>query len=98
MRIVGEMKPSCLHLPVARILDLGCTVSQHKRIGINAVINARGGQQWRNDLNRIQEVEERRDAQAIRRRVSERVRFYGYGSRTFRRRPELARFLSSYND
>ena len=86
-----------MHLPIARVLNLGCTLHTHKRLGIHAVINARGGQQWRNDQENIQEIEAKRDAQAVRDWQMSRIRFYQFTSRTFRRRPELARFLSDRN-
>lgn len=85
-------------LPIARRLNLGCTVYTHKRLGIHAVINARGGQQWRNDQDRIEEIEMRRDARALRERIENRVSVYQFGSRCFRRRLELARFLSGRNE
>jgi hypothetical protein len=79
-------------------LQLGCTLARHQRIGIDAVVNARGGQQWRND-NTIEEIEMQRDARAIRDRLSRRIRFYQFGSRHFRRRQaQLAHLLSSYDD
>lgn len=32
-----------------RGLDLGCTIWQHRRLGVHAAINARSGERWRNE-------------------------------------------------
>ena len=79
--------------PIARKLFLGCTLARHQRLGIHAVINARAGQQWRN-FDTIQDIEMQRDARRLRDWLSLRIRFYRFGSRCFRRRPELVRHFS----
>lgn len=78
-------------------LYLGCTLEQHQRIGIDAVVNARGGQQWRNS-DTIEEDEMARDAWKVRDRLQRRVRIYQFNSRHFKRRPELRSLLSNYGD
>lgn len=83
---------------IARGLYLGCTVRRHAQIGIHAVINARGGEVWRNDLTN-EDWEMRRDARAIRERIATRTRFYGFTSRAFRRRAgALAHLVSRHDD
>lgn len=77
---------------------LGCTAARHKRIGIDAVINARGAQQWRNDDTQ-EEIEMRRDSRKIADHKRDRVRFYQFNSRHFQKRlPQLQHLLSSSED
>lgn len=81
-----------------KTLNLGCTRHRYKQIGIDAIINARGGLQHLNDLF-LDDIEMMRDSIAIRRRISERVRFYGFDSKAFRRnQTRLAHLVSDYND
>lgn len=76
----------------------GCTRARFDRLGIHARVNARGGQQWRNDDTQ-EEIEMQRDARSIRDRISSRVRFYQFSSRHFRRRqPQLSHLLSDRNE
>lgn len=79
-------------------LDMGCTVSRHKRIGVNAVVNARAGLQSLNDLS-LDEIEMERDARNIRERIANRVRFYQFNSQFFRHHQErFAHLISRYDD
>jgi hypothetical protein len=64
-------------------LVLGCTKAAHKRIGIDAVVNARAGEQWRNS-DTIEETEMKRDARKVRDRIEHRVCFYQLNSEFFR--------------
>lgn len=80
------------------MIYMGCTYSRHQQIGIDAVVNARGGQWQLNDLT-IDEIELRRDAQKIRAWQSSRVRFYQFNSKFFRRhKKRLEHLLSDYDD
>lgn len=85
--------------PVAFRIQIGCTAARHQRLGIHAVINARGSQQWRNDVSEEQARIER-DARAIRDRVERRVRFYQFNSVFFGQKNlhRVQHLLSSYND
>lgn len=67
-------------------LWLGCTQQQHAQVGIDAVVNARGGQQWRNSPD-TEEVEMARDAYKVRDWIQRRVRIDQFNSRHFRRSP-----------
>jgi hypothetical protein len=67
-------------------LHMGCTKEQHAQIGIDAVVNARGGQQWRNQPD-TEEVEMSRDANKVRDWLRNRVRIYQFNSKHFRRSP-----------
>ena len=81
-------------------LYLGCTRARHCEIGVNAIVNARAGQQSLNDLTQ-EDIELARDAEKIRRRLAERVRFYQFTSRFFRRKKNLRRvahLLSRHDD
>lgn len=60
-------------------LYIGCTLARHQRLGVHAVVNARGGEQWRNDDTR-EEVEMLRDARAVRDRLASRVSFYHFSA------------------
>lgn len=76
-------------------LCLGCTAMRHRAIGVNAVINASGGEPWRNDMSQ-DEIEMERDGRAINDRINHRVRFYNVYSRFFRRhRNRVAHLISS---
>lgn len=71
-------------------LYLGCTRSRHEQLGVHAVVNARAGHQHLNhltddDWNLI------RDARSIRDRITNRVRFYQFNSKFFRRRRNFRR-------
>jgi hypothetical protein len=79
-------------------LRLGCTLEQHARMGIDAVVNARGGEIWRNDLDVIEENEMARDAWKVRDKLERNVTIYQFNSRHFRRRPELQSLLTSRSD
>lgn len=79
-------------------LYLGCTKAVHDRIGIHAVVNARGGLQHLNQPT-IEDIELKRDAQKIRDWQAKRVRFYQFNSRFFRRHiNRVQHLLSSYSD
>lgn len=66
-------------------IRLGCTWARHQRIGIDVVVNARGGLQHLND-DSIEEIELRRDAQKIRDWFSGRVTIHQFNSRYLRSR------------
>ena len=79
-------------------LNMGCTLARHQAIGIDAVVNARGGETWRNDLT-LEEIELRRDGRKIKDWQFGRVRFYQVNSRFFRRHLErIEHLLSHYED
>jgi hypothetical protein len=80
-----------------KILNLGCTAFRHKQIGIHAVINARAGRQDLNDLT-TEDIEMRRDARKILDRVNNRVRFYQFNSKHFRKAAQLQHLLSDKTD
>lgn len=67
-----------------RKLYLGCTVARHAELGVDAIINARGGRLELNDVS-DEEIALVRDARAIRDRVERRIRWYGPQSKFFRR-------------
>ena len=77
-------------------LQIGCTLGRHAQLGIDAVINARGGLQALNDLPQEQ-IEMERDARNI--GLASSVRFYQFNSRFFRRHQgRVAHLLSRYDD
>jgi hypothetical protein len=79
-------------------LDLGCTLHRARILGIDAVVNARGGQRNLNDMS-IEEIELRRDAWKIRDWLSGRVRFYQFNSKFFRRNlARVGHLLSTRED
>lgn len=80
-----------------RRLDLGCTAARHAVIGIDAVVNARGGEQWRNDQT-IEAIEIIRDGRAIKSWLSSRIRFYGFNSRFFRKHAGKMTYMLSDRD
>lgn len=88
------------YVPIKKPLALGCTKARHERLGIHAVINARGGQAHLNDYSwDIEEIEMRRDAQKIKDWLSKRIRFYQFCSRYFRKREgRMSPMRSSYED
>lgn len=66
-------------------LRLGCTTMQHKSMNhIDAVVNARGGELWRNDLDRIYEIELQREALAYRDWQTKRIRPARFTTRALR--------------
>ena len=81
-----------------KTLDLGCTLARHRQIGIDAVVNARGGLQRLNDLSQ-EDIELRRDGQGIRRYLAERVRWHGPHSKFFRRhRARIEHLIARHDD
>jgi len=80
-----------------RKLDLGCTKFRHEQIGIHAVVNARAGMQYLNDLT-IEDIELKRDARKIQDKLNKRVRFYQFNSKFFRKSKHVQYLLSSYDD
>ncbi len=79
-------------------LNIGCTAARHARLGINAVVNARGGLQILNDQS-IDEIELYRDARKIKDWLTSRIRFYQFNSGFFRRhKSRLGHLLSRYDD
>ncbi len=85
--------------PVAsgRPLRLFCTAAQHRYIGsIDAIVNARGGQVWRNDSDAIEQIEQRRDAHRLQDMLTHRHRIYQWNSRPAKRR--LSHMLSRNED
>lgn len=80
-------------------LLLGCTAARHAELGIDAVVNARGGRGHELNNETHEEIEARRDANRIRDRLTRRVRVYQFCSRAFRRAPaDIQAMLSSYSD
>lgn len=75
-------------------LYLGCTEARHRELGVDAVINARGGRLDLNDWT-MEDQELLRDARAIRERLARRVRWYGPSSKFFRRHVERVEHLIS---
>jgi len=79
-------------------LQIGCTIVRHEQIGIDVVVNARAGEQWRNDLT-LDEIELQRDGRAIKAWLSQRIRFYQVHSKFFRKhRMKINHLLSFYDD
>lgn len=79
-------------------IRLGCTRGRHDQIGIHAVVNARAGRQDLNDLTQ-EDIELQRDGRAIKRRIAERVRWYGPHSRFFRRhRARIEHLIARHDD
>ena len=70
----------------------------HQMLGIHAVVNARAGLYELNNLTN-EDIEMRRDADKINNRLQNRVRFYQFNSKHFRKQQtRLAHLLSSYDD
>ena len=85
---------------MTRYLDLGCTRLVHARLGVDAVVNARGGLSHLNQPTQ-EDIELRRDSHAIHDRLTSRVRLYQLGSRFFRRarnRNRVSHLMSSYSE
>ena len=79
-------------------LYLGCTKARHAQLGVDAVVNARGGLQHLNDLSH-EEIELERDGRAIKDWLRRRVRWYGPNSKFFRRnRARIEHLIASYDD
>lgn len=79
-------------------LYLGCTKTRHAQIGVHAIVNARAGLQCLNDLTQ-EDIEIRRDADKIRKRIENRIRFYQFNSKFFRRhQSRFQHLISSYDD
>lgn len=79
-------------------LYIGCTAARHKLLGVHAVVNARGGELWRNELT-LDEIEQRRDGQRIKDRSQHRIRFYQVHSRFFRRHiDKIQHLISNYRE
>lgn len=79
-------------------LDIGCTKAWHQKIGIDAVINARGNQQWRNQMT-MDNIELMRDGQRIRDKLDRRIRMYQVCSRFFRKHQgRIEHLFDNYDD
>jgi hypothetical protein len=79
-------------------LYIGCTAARHRMIGIDAVVNARGGLQHLNEYT-DEQCELERDGRAIRAKVDKRIRWYSPSSKFFRRnRARIAHLISDVND
>jgi len=79
-------------------IEIGCTITRHHQIGIDAIINARGKEQWRNDLT-LDEIELRRDGRAIRSHLTDRIRFYQVNSKFYQRHfKQISHMIASYDD
>lgn len=79
-------------------LQMGCTAERHRRIGVNAVINARAG--LGDVLNSLtsEEIELQRDARAIA-ATKQRIRWYGPNSRFLRKHiGRIAHLISRHDD
>lgn len=82
---------------MTKVLNIGCTAARHKQLGIHAVINARGGNQQLN-CQTIEDIELKRDARKIGDWLNNRVRFYQFNSKHFRKAKGVQHLLSSYED
>lgn len=83
---------------MSRQLYLGCTKARHARLGVDAVVNARGGLQCLNGLEE-DDIDLHRDAQAIRDKKERRIRWYGPQSKFFRRnRARISHLIDSRDD
>jgi hypothetical protein len=61
-------------------------LQQHRQIGfIDAIVNARGGNQHLNNLDDIEQIEMRRDAAKVRDWQEKRITIRQFNSKTFRR-------------
>jgi hypothetical protein len=79
-------------------LQLGCTASRHRQIGIDAIINARGGLQFLNEQT-MRDIELMRDGAGIRAHQKRRIRWYGPNSRFFRKhRARIEHMIARYDD
>lgn len=79
-------------------INIGCTADRHRTIGVDAVVNARAGEQWRNDLTQ-DEIELRRDGTAIKDHLTKRIRFYQVHSKFFRKHHgRIEHLLAHYDD
>jgi hypothetical protein len=78
-------------------LWLGCTRARHAQIGVNAVVNARGGMQQLNEQTQ-EDVELMRDARKVKDWKERRVRFYQFNSKHLRKAPQVQHLLSTYED
>jgi hypothetical protein len=78
-------------------LNIGCTAARHAKLGIHAVINARGGMQHLNSQT-IEDIEMIRDARKIQGWKDRRVCFYQFNSKHFRKAKQVQHLLSSYED
>lgn len=67
-------------------INIGCTAARHAQIGIDAIVNARGGLGGQLNNLTIEEENLRRDARAMQARIHGRVRWYGPNSKYLRRR------------
>ena len=86
-----------MNVPITKPLVLGCTEWRHQRIGIDAVVNARGGEQWRNDMTQEQ-IEIERDGRRIKDHSKHGVRFYQVCSRFFRKHQHRISHLLARRD
>lgn len=77
-------------------LHIGCTAARHARLGIHAIINARGGMQHLNSQT-IEDIEMIRDARNIQNWINGRMRFYSFNSKHFRKAKQVQHLLSSYD-
>lgn len=79
---------------MAKYLYLGCTLARHKQIGIDAVINARGGLQHLNDRS-IEEIKLMRDGIKIKQKKEFRVAIHQFNSKFCRRNQSKLNHLIS---
>ena len=84
--------------PIQRQLVLGCTAARHHSIGIDAVINARGGEQWRNDFTDDDRALAN-DARHLRAHQQQGLMVFNVYARFFRRhKSSIQHMLTSYED
>lgn len=94
----AQSKRKSPNIPPGKRLYLGCTLYRAQELGIDAVINARGGRLDLNDWTQ-EDTELQRDARAIRDRLERRVRWYGPNSRFFRRhRARIEHLIADRSD
>jgi hypothetical protein len=85
-------------MPVTYPLNIGTNIDNARRIGIDAIVNARAGLQH---LNRstLDDIELYRDGQGIKDYQQRRIRWYGPHSKFFRRhRDRIEHLIASYDD
>lgn len=85
-----------------KALNLNCTRARHLQLGAHAPINAKIGEQWRNDSHEGYNgkhdgyIDLLRDAQDLRFITTQRGRVYQFRTRWFRRR--FSHLLANHND
>jgi hypothetical protein len=78
-------------------LYLGCTKFRHEQIGIHAIVNARAGNQYLNSRT-DEDIEMIRDARKIQDKLNNRIRFYQFNSKHFRKAKQVQHLIDQYED